>query len=329
MSNGLKDKLENFIQTIKSKLPGKSDDEDYDDEENEEEFDEKTEEIDLKDKLGDDSEEDDSKEDDSEEDEDDEEEEDDEVAAAAKKKQTIIRGFIVLICLYLAYDTFMETPEEPVQAPVVKRKKRKKRKKKVKKVVEKKIDKVEVAPAPKPAPVPDKIVKPAEVIVQEVAPIVKEVPEPKVYEPIQLKKNDPVGEITPDEIVPKSLGEEISLGEMEQKNKKNENQLDKTLDKLSDNSPKMIENVEKKNLEYTEPPTYQETGKGLVYNCSGKHWACVDKTSYLNCKKNTDWSIQNKKTPECHTSNVYESFNDCRVIQVDKINTLANTSFCK
>ena len=326
MSDGLKEKLGNFIQSIKSKLPGKSDEDDYDDEENEEEFDEKTEEIDLKNKLKSDDDEDD-----------DDEEDDDEVAAAAKKKQTIIRGLIVLICLYLAYDTFMVTPEVPVEAPVVKRKKRKKRKKKSmvnkvansakkKKEVTKDLDpvaKVEAVEAVEPVA---KVEPVAEIIEPKEDIKVDEPQKAEVYEPLTT-----VGEVdfSSDPIKPEPMKKENSLGEMGQVKKKEDVNLDNSLDNLSDSTPKMIEKFKKEKTEYTEPPTYQETGKGLVYNCTGKHWACVDKPSYLSCKKNTDWSKENKKMPECYASDVYQSFNDCRVIQVDRINTLASTSFCK
>lgn len=29
---------------------------------------------------------------------------------------------------------------------------------------------------------------------------------------------------------------------------------------------------------------YQITGRGLIYNCKGKHWACVDKANYMRCR---------------------------------------------
>jgi hypothetical protein len=334
MSNGLKDKLDEFIQGIKSKLPGKSDEDEYDEDEYEEEFDEKTEEIDLKKKNAD------LDEDDLDEDEDEDlDEDDDEAATAAKKKQNLIRGLIAVICLYLAYDTFMVTPEPPIQAPVVKRKKRKKRvkkKSKVNKVAKDKKQKTEVVTKKEDVeiPVPEKVEQKAAVVEKaKIEPIVKEVVKPIVKEevkPIVKEEVKPIVKEVPEEISLKPEDkEDITLGEMTQKPKKEENKIDKALDNLSDNTPKMIENVKRKKLEYTEPPSYQDTGKGLVYNCSGKHWACVDKASYLNCKKNSDWSKENKKSPECYPSDVYQSFNDCRIIQVDKINTLAKTSFCK
>ena len=36
--------------------------------------------------------------------------------------------------------------------------------------------------------------------------------------------------------------------------------------------------------EYIKPPSYERVGRGLVYNCAGKHWACVNKRSYFSCK---------------------------------------------
>jgi type IV secretory pathway VirB10-like protein len=316
MSNGLKDKLEEFIQGIKSKLSRKSDDdEDYDDEyeeeleDGEDDFDEKTEEIAVKK----------SSDDDDDDDEDDEEDEDDEAQAAAKKKQMIIRGVIAVIALYLAYDMFLGTPEEPVIQQKKITRKRKPRKKRVKKKTP-----VAKKAATKPAEDNKKVVKKPEPA-PEPAPKVAPTPEPKVVEtpPIEEPK---FGEL---EMNKAKDMEKNSLGESSVTPEKEKDDFDNALDNLSENTPKMIKKVQKEKLEYQEPPNYQDTGRGLVYNCVGKHWACVDQASYLNCKKNADWSKENSKAPECFPSDVYQNFKDCRIIQVDKINTLSDTSFCK
>ena len=357
MSNGIKDKLEEFIETIKSKLSRNSDDDEYEDEFEEEgeesEFDEKTEEISVKDKTGasiDESEDvetsDDEEEDDEDEDED-EEEEDDE-AAAAKKKQMIIRGAIAVIALYLAYDTFLGTPEGPVveekQAKNFKRPKRKKRKKRKKTPVVKKaaqeadtsvkVEKPVPSPEPKKskviAPVPTPEPKKAEVV----APIeVDKIPEPFVekMEP-KIAPSDPMPTTTPKYeslslTTPKE--EKSTIGESLPTPVVEGSDVSNALDKLSDSTPKAVEKLVKEKLEYQEPPTYLETGRGLVYNCIGKHWACVDQASYLNCKKNAQWSKENNKPAECFPSDVYQNFKDCRVIQVDRINTLFETTFCE
>lgn len=341
--SSLKDKLEEFIEGIKSKLPGRSDDDDYDDEYEEDEFDEKTEEINVKQST------EDSDEDIGEEDDDDDEEEDDEEAEKKKKKQMIMRGLIGVIALYLAYDTFLGTPQEEVVAPApnFKRPKRAKRKKpRTKKVqaVDKAKEEAKVAqenpapaqeatPAPAPTvdPVPAPVEQPKNDQVVE-APKVEE--QIKIEEPNELSlKNDTPSVPLPTPVEP-SMGENKMeepnvVGQVDNSGEQGKSDLDKTLDKLSDDSPKIIEKFKKEKLEYQAPPSYLETGRGLIYNCVGKHWACVDKDSYMKCKKNADWSKENQKSPECFPAEVYRNFLDCRSIQIDKINTLAETSFCK
>ncbi|WP_164848320.1 hypothetical protein [Halobacteriovorax sp. HLS] len=362
MSNGLKDKIESFIHGIKSKLrkKGDDDDEDYeyeDEDESEEsdEFAEKTEEIDGSAIIS--SEEDEDSDD---EDYDDEDEEDDE-KKAAKKKQLLIRGFIVLIIAFLAYDTLLAPKEEEiVQVPEVKRPKRKRARVNRKKtpVVKEKVDKAaesksNTAPTVEKSPVAQDppVVKEEQVPApsgEEKAPVVANEEstsaneQPEVVAPDdtnnQMNENNQEDQTESKEtIVENSLqlnnsteeSAEVSLGENNSAAEKSESSLDKTLDNLSENAPKMIEKVPEKEIEYQEPPSYQNTGRGLVYNCLGKHWACVDQTSYLNCKKNSDWSLANDKSPECFPSDIYQNFKDCRTIQIDRINTLSDTSFCK
>ena len=40
---------------------------------------------------------------------------------------------------------------------------------------------------------------------------------------------------------------------------------------------------------------YKRLGRGLVYNCRSKFWACLNKKEYLNCRGNLKWSKLNKK----------------------------------
>ena len=80
--------------------------------------------------------------------------------------------------------------------------------------------------------------------------------------------------------------------------------------------------------EYTEPPSYEDGGRGLVYNCVGKHWACVEGHSYLQCKKNSRWLKENKKSSECMTINVYDDEKSCHVAQRLHIHRIVSASFC-
>ena len=91
----------------------------------------------------------------------------------------------------------------------------------------------------------------------------------------------------------------------------------------------LIKKIKKKKDSYTEPPNYSFRGRGLVYNCKGKHWACVDKESYLKCRANEKWQKNKNKKTECKTINVYLNIKDCSIIQLNNIHTLVKTDFCK
>ena len=80
---------------------------------------------------------------------------------------------------------------------------------------------------------------------------------------------------------------------------------------------------------YVTPPEYRRQGRGLVYNCKGSHWACVDKFAYLQCHANQTWAQKNNRPFECVIQNVYASVEDCGVIQEHKINTETKITFCK
>lgn len=82
-------------------------------------------------------------------------------------------------------------------------------------------------------------------------------------------------------------------------------------------------------LEYIAPPKYESLGRGLVYNCKGKHWACVDKESYQVCYKNMKFNSENAKPSECITQNVYANEEDCNTIQRYNVSTSVATSFCQ
>ena len=46
---------------------------------------------------------------------------------------------------------------------------------------------------------------------------------------------------------------------------------------------------------------YKRLGRGLVYNCRSKFWACLNKKEYLNCRGNLKWSkLNQKKESVCH-----------------------------
>ena len=74
---------------------------------------------------------------------------------------------------------------------------------------------------------------------------------------------------------------------------------------------------------------YEKIGKGLVYNCEGKHWACVNKNEYFNCKKNEELAKDSNAKSPCGISDVYASENDCKEAQLEKINNLSVAQVCQ
>ena len=79
---------------------------------------------------------------------------------------------------------------------------------------------------------------------------------------------------------------------------------------------------------YVAPPDYEYTGRGLVYNCTGKHWACVDGPSYRICEENAAGNKYLKKPVECHPFNVYQNQKGCENMQNRMVSSSAKTNFC-
>ena len=80
--------------------------------------------------------------------------------------------------------------------------------------------------------------------------------------------------------------------------------------------------------EYVAPPDYEYRGRGLVYNCRGKHWACVDAPSFKTCEDNASSTKYLKKSQECYPFNIYESQKGCENIQNRMVSSSAKTEFC-
>lgn len=79
---------------------------------------------------------------------------------------------------------------------------------------------------------------------------------------------------------------------------------------------------------YINPPEYENMGRGLVYNCTGKHWACVDGPSFKICQQNNA-ALKNQNRPkECYPDSVYQSDSSCGWVQKQKITGNAKTDFC-
>ena len=161
----------------------------------------------------------------------------------------------------------------------------------------------------------------------------------KIEEIIATKKEEAPEKIVENIAVPKASVESTSkTGEV-----KNNEQVDQNLDSLIDSidakEKTPSETATKKEIKledkivaddvYVAPPGYDLLGRGLVYNCKEKHWACVDKLSYVNCNKNMKWNKTHVKPAECAVVNVYNSKSDCSVVQKYNVSISKETVFCQ
>ncbi|OFZ24295.1 MAG: hypothetical protein A2381_04675 [Bdellovibrionales bacterium RIFOXYB1_FULL_37_110] len=107
-------------------------------------------------------------------------------------------------------------------------------------------------------------------------------------------------------------------------------EIEKTKD-LDTEIRDIIEKVEEKYADkedYESPPDYTKVGRGLVYNCKNKHWSCLNRTNYHQCRKNQIFYTKLKVLPECVVFDVYYSDEDCQIKQADMINKLIPVPAC-
>jgi cytoskeletal protein RodZ len=76
-------------------------------------------------------------------------------------------------------------------------------------------------------------------------------------------------------------------------------------------------------------PSYDQVGRGLVYNCKDKYWACLDKPAFLNCNKNMKWNKSKGNPAECVVQDIYNSDEDCAKIQKYNVSSNTTTGFCQ
>ena len=101
-------------------------------------------------------------------------------------------------------------------------------------------------------------------------------------------------------------------------------------DKILEDLEQQVKNEKPKEVikEYVSPPDYEYRGRGLVYNCAGKHWACVDAPSYKMCENNFSSINYLKKKVECYPANIYESTKGCELMQNRNVSSNQKTEFC-
>ena len=98
---------------------------------------------------------------------------------------------------------------------------------------------------------------------------------------------------------------------------------------LNQQMGEIVEKIEEPKVDkYVPAPQYSSMGRGLVYNCKDKHWACVDKDEFFACKDNEKWNTKNGKSVECHAVGSYSTTRDCRVVQVYNVNMAVKSDFC-
>lgn len=86
----------------------------------------------------------------------------------------------------------------------------------------------------------------------------------------------------------------------------------------------VVEKIEKR----PPSPDYAAFGRGLVYNCKDKHWACVDKDNYFSCIQNKKWAVQESLPSRCVESAVYANNDDCQLAQLYNVNMLKGDDLC-
>lgn len=271
-----------------------------------------------------------------------EEEEEDDLAAKEKKKKIVIYTFFALFTAWFIYGEMnkekpQEQPAEKVvkKEPVPMKEEQPPSKESEEPVKEKWVEanQAEAKPEPKMEPAPEPTMEPApqptpevamkpeaetEVVTDTSEPEIEPEPEPEVF-PTSIPQADAV-DTTADV---SNVGEVYGETETETQEKSSTDLGNAVVSKMKE------EIIKEKKKEYIAPPGYEEVGRGLVYNCVGKHWACVDKKTYFQCNANEMWNTENNKPIECKVLNVYASLKDCRKIQEYNINTLAKTDFCE
>lgn len=76
------------------------------------------------------------------------------------------------------------------------------------------------------------------------------------------------------------------------------------------------------------PPDYSNHGRGLVYNCREKHWACVNRMAYFQCQDNMLWAQEQAQKADCVTKQIYATDEDCHRAEQSEINAITEIKEC-
>ena len=270
------------------------------------------------------------------EDEEDDDEEEEEGEKTTKKKGSkrlqIIIGVLVVVVIALEYVDIGDKEKKDVEKTEIKTKTTKEEiKKEIPIIPEKKEEiKKEIPIIPEKK---EEIKKEIPIIPEKKEEIKKEIPiipekkeEIKKEIPIIPEKKEDIKSDDEDEDMDEDDGYDDfdDKKEIEIPPKDAESPLDKEIEKVIS----AVEVDYSKRMDYPTPPQFDVFGRGLVYNCKGKHWACVNRVNYFRCKRNNDFFKKLNVKPECVAFDVYYTINDCKVIQTDNINKLIPVPGC-
>ncbi|MCB9061972.1 MAG: hypothetical protein H6622_10655 [Halobacteriovoraceae bacterium] len=107
---------------------------------------------------------------------------------------------------------------------------------------------------------------------------------------------------------------------------KNE-ELAKKVKELELRTKKKISEKEMEKINTT--PDYLAQGRGLVYNCKEKFWACLNRSSYRRCQKNYNLKTKKNQKKECVPVEVYNTTDECEVMQTEKVSYANIPASCK
>jgi hypothetical protein len=279
------------------------------------------------------------------------------VPAADEKKKKLIRVVLIVAILYFVADTFMtsdepEVSEAPVEVPAHERKKKKrnleaeKPKEETPVAVEETpvaVEETPVAVEETPVAIEETPVAIEETPVDESIPtdLVLDTPREEDEENIDIEEASTpdvpdtvdtsdlfLGDSTPEADDPFGGQVEDSDQIFDTPVADNNDMTEQILTDLE----KQIESNKKDDVEaestYVEPPPYDYFGRGLVYNCKGKHWACVDAPSFKICQQNFRALKGQGRSKECYADSVYQTDSACAWVQKKKIVGNAKTDFC-
>ena len=104
--------------------------------------------------------------------------------------------------------------------------------------------------------------------------------------------------------------------------------LEKKIKDKKDEATTMLDSNLNQAYEFTDVPDYEYVGRALVYNCTDKHWACIDIKSYSLCQKNYDYNKANSKIIQCYPKAIFEADLDCEKQQLTNVSNSSPTKFC-